>query len=334
MSTIEKNEFYTMTIDDIGEGGEGIGKVDGYTLFVKDALIGDEIKVKVIKAKKNYGFGKLIEIITPSPYRIQPPCPISEKCGGCQLQPLSYKQQLKYKENKVKGALERIGGFKDIQIEPIIGMEEPFFYRNKAQFPVGQGKEGEIKIGYYASRSHHIIETEKCYISDPINEKIISIVKEYMETYKIKPYDEEKHKGLVRHILTRVGFHTKEIMVCVVINGEDLPHKEVLVERLKKITKMTSISININKVKTNVILGDQIKTLWGKPYITDRIGNIKYQISPPFFLSSQPNANREVVSEGFGICWAFRRRNSMGYLLWYWFYFFVFGSKGKTGLWC
>ncbi|TCT12188.1 23S rRNA (uracil1939-C5)-methyltransferase [Natranaerovirga pectinivora] len=293
---IIKNEYYTMTIDDIGDGGEGIGKINGYTMFVKDALIGDEIKVKVIKTKKNYGFGKLEEIITPSPYRTEAPCPIAEKCGGCQIQHFDYKRQLQFKEEKVKNVLERIGGLKDIKVNEVMGMEDPYYYRNKAQFPVGKDKDGNIKIGYYAARSHNIIETEKCYIGDPINEVIIQKVKEYIVENNISVYNEEKHEGLIRHILTRVGYHTKELMVCLVINERKLPKQDALIKKLETIPNIKSICVNTNLEKTNVILGKKTKTIWGQDYITDKIGDVSYKISPVSFYQINPTQTEKLYN--------------------------------------
>ena len=291
---VNKNDEVIIDIEDMGSDGEGIGKYQGYTIFVKNALIGDKIKAKLMKTKKSYGYGRLIEVIEPSPYRVTPKCPIAGKCGGCSIQHLDYEKQLEYKQNKVKNCLERIGGFpveefcKENIMEPIIGMKEPFYYRNKAQFPVGVNKEGKVAIGFYAGRTHSIIDTSHCYIQAPVNDEILQRVRKFIEEYQISVYNEEKQEGLIRHILTRVGFTTGEIMVCLIINGNNLPYKEQFIESLCEIPHMTSISININKEKTNVILGDKVKTLWGKPYITDNIGDIKYQISPLSFYQVNP----------------------------------------------
>ncbi len=290
---INKNDELIVEIEDIGSEGEGIGKFQGYTLFVKNALPGDKVKVKTMKCKKNYGYARLMEVIEASPYRVNPRCNIAGKCGGCSLQHLDYERQLEYKQNKVKNCLERIGGFKDeIILEPIIGMDEPYNYRNKAQFPVSRDKDGKVVIGFYAGRTHSIIDTSHCHIQAEENDKIIEAIRSFLEEYRISIYDEEKHEGLVRHILTRVGFITGEIMVCIVINGTDLPHKEKLAESLSKISGMTSISLNINKAKTNVILGDRVISLWGKPFITDYIGDIKYQISPLSFYQVNPRQTK------------------------------------------
>ena len=274
-------------------GGEGIGKVDGYTLFIKDAIIGDVVEAKIVKAKKNYGYARLMNIVTPSENRVEKPaCPMARRCGGCQIQEMKYGAQLAFKEGKVRGNLERIGEVPaellDKVMQPIVGMEEPFHYRNKAQFPIGTDKEGHIITGFYAGRTHSIIPNTDCALGVAVNQKILEIILHFMENNHISAYDEEKHKGLVRHVLIRYGFKTDEIMVCLVMNGEKLPHAEKLVDKLCKIPGMTSITISVNKSKTNVIMGNEIKLLWGQTYITDYIGNVKYQISPLSFYQVNP----------------------------------------------
>ena len=284
----KKNDIVTVTIEDMGKDGEGIGKVDGFTLFIKDAVIGDVVEAKLMKVKKNYGYARLMKIVTPSADRVEPKCPVYRQCGGCQIQALDYQAQLKFKERKVRGNLERIGGFTDIPLEPIMGMEEPYHYRNKAQFPVGMDKNGEIVTGFYAGRTHDIIPNTKCYLGSEGNEEILQVVLDYMKTYNVSAYDEAKGKGLVRHILIRTGFTSGEIMVCLVINGKKLPKSEKLVEALKKIQGMTSITFNVNEKRTNVILGEEIKLLWGRTYIQDNIGDITYRISPLSFYQVNP----------------------------------------------
>lgn len=287
-AAVKKNDQVVVTIEDIGADGEGIGKFNGYTLFVKDTVVGDEALVKVMKTGKTYGFARLVELIKPSDVRVMPRCPIADKCGGCQLQHMDYEKQLEYKENKVKSCLIRIGGFADIPMEPICGMEEPFYYRNKSQFPVGKRKDGKVAIGFYAGRTHSIIDTEHCYIGAKVNVEILRFLRFFIEKYHIEPYEDETHTGLLRHILTRVGFVTGEIMVCLVINGRDLPHKTELVEGLRKIPGIKSICLNINTAKTNVILGEKVVPVWGEPYITDYIGKVKYRISPLSFFQVNP----------------------------------------------
>lgn len=284
----QKNDIVTITIEDMGHDGEGIGKIDGYPFFVKDAVIGDKIEAKVMKAKKNYAYARLMRLLEPSPFRVETRCAYARQCGGCQIQALSYEEQLRFKENKVRNHLMRIGGFSDVPIQEVIGMEEPFFYRNKAQFPVGRDKEGNIIAGFYASRTHTIINNRKCYLGVDVNEEILNKVIDYINACNIEPYDETTGKGLVRHVLIRYGFASKEIMVCLVVNGNRLPKAEVLIDSLRELEGMTSITININKKHTNVILGEEIRLLWGQTYITDSIGEVKFQISPLSFYQVNP----------------------------------------------
>lgn len=292
-----KNDLVTLEIEDCGIDGEGIGKADGFTVFVKDAVIGDTVTAKIMKSKKHYGYGKLIEILKPSPYRVEPKCAFARQCGGCQIQALSYEQQLVFKANKVKGHLERIGGFKDLPMEPIIGMDEPYHYRNKAQFPVGRNKEGKIITGFYAGRTHTIIENRDCALGVPENKEVLDRIISHMEKWNIAPYDEATGNGLVRHILIRYGYFTGEVMVCLILNGTKLPHEDELTERLREIKGMTSITINVNKKKSNVILGEDIRLLWGQGYITDKIGDISYQISPLSFYQVNPKQTQKLYAK-------------------------------------
>ena len=292
-----KNDLVTLEIEDCGIDGEGIGKADGFTVFVKDAVIGDTVTAKIIKAKKNYGYGRLMEVLKPSPYRVELKCEFARQCGGCQLQALSYDQQLVFKTNKVKGHLERIGGFTDIPMEPIIGMDELFHYRNKAQFPVGRNKEGKIVTGFYAGRTHNIIENRDCALGVAENKEVLDRVIAHMEKYGIEPYNEATGKGLVRHVLIRYGYFTKEVMVCLILNGNKLPKEEQLVKSLCEIPGMTSITINVNKKHSNVILGEEIRLLWGQEYITDRIGDISYQISPLSFYQVNPMQTQKLYAK-------------------------------------
>lgn len=300
---IRKNDEFELTIEDMSEDGAGIGKQDGYIWFVKDAVIGDRIRVRAMKMKKNYGFARLMEVLEASKDRVMPECPVARQCGGCQLQMMSYEAQLHFKERKVYNNLRRIGGMENLRLperadsvivdktivmEPILGMEQPWRYRNKAQFPFGRDKDGRIIAGFYAGRTHHIVEAEDCLLGVEENAVILDIIKKIMEEYQIAPYDEETHKGLIRHALIRKGFSNGELMVCLVINGKKLPHADIFVERLKEVPGMTSISYNINQEKTNVILGAELVNLYGPGYITDKIGNVSYQISPLSFYQVNP----------------------------------------------
>lgn len=285
---MQKNDELILKIEDMGVDGAGIGKADGMTFFVKDAVIGDVVRAKVMKLKKTYGYARLMELQEASPDRVEPKCPYYRQCGGCQIQALSYEKQLEFKERKVRNNLERIGGFTEIPMEPIVGMEEPYHYRNKAQFPVGTDKDGHIVTGFYAGRTHTIIPNRDCALGLPVNREILDLVIDFMEKYHVSAYDEKTGKGLVRHVLIRCGFTSKEKMVCLIINGKSLPHSEKLVEALRKIDGMTSISINCNTGRTNVILGRKTIVLWGQEYITDQIGEISYEISPVSFYQVNP----------------------------------------------
>lgn len=321
---MEKNQEFTVTIEDMNEDGAGVGKLDGYIWFIKDTVIGDVVRAKAMKMKKSYGFARLMEVLEPSAGRVEPPCPVSRQCGGCQLQAMSYEEQLRFKENKVLNNLMRIGKFKrdEIKMLPIMGMENPWRYRNKAQFPFGRNKDGEIIAGFYAGRTHDIIGNDDCLLGVEENQEILGIIKGFMKENGLEPYDENAHKGLVRHVLIRKGFKTGELMVCLVINGrtlEDglrdnradcLSNRQVdglldsradsladnsadrlagcLVEKLCQVKGMTSISYSVNMEKTNVIMGKEVVNLYGPGYITDYIGDVQYQISPLSFYQVNP----------------------------------------------
>lgn len=350
-----KNQLFVVDIADMSDAGEGIGKMaDGFTWFIRNAVIGDRVEARVMKVKKTYGYARLVRIVEASEYRVEAACSVAGRCGGCQMQSLEYGRQLVFKEEKICNNLRRIGGLEDlvlvdedgqvrdgrrsdraecgqntdcgqpdqgILVYPIIGMETPWRYRNKAQFPFGRNRDGEIMAGFYAGRTHAIIEADDCLIGVEENRPVVECVKGYMKEYGIDPYDEVGHTGLVRHVLIRKGFKTGEIMVCLVLNGavEALRDVEVLVEQLvgiefcpvsdwkakemagskvvdksgKKIqscgkSAVVSISCSINRKKTNVIMGKEIVNLYGPGYITDYIGNVKYRISPHSFYQVNP----------------------------------------------
>ena len=275
MADYAKNDMITVTIEDMGTDGEGIGKLDGFTFFIKDAVIGDVVEAKVMKAKKNYAYARLMRVITPSKERVEPVCAYHKQCGGCQIQALDYKAQLAFKENKVRNHLLRIGGFSaellDNVMEPIVGMEKPYHYRNKAQFPVGTDKEGNWITGFYAGRTHDIIANTDCALGVAENQQILETVLDYMRSNKVSAYDEKTGQGLVRHILIRKGFTSGEIMVCLIVNGNTLPAEDRLVETLKSMEGVTSIYINTNTENTNVIMGRKNRVLWGESTISDVI---------------------------------------------------------------
>ena len=399
---VAKNEIYEVTIEDIGTEGQGIGHIDGEAVFVKDTLPGDRATVKIIKTKKNLAYGRLMEVLEPSESRTEPLCSVARACGGCTLQHMDYNAQLKFKWNKVKELLKRVGGVDEpdrlmeyvsvdgavqagseegrVNLKPeddsinddggahtkseysacsdknlrklAYGLKYPYHYRNKMQFPVGLDKEGKAVLGFYAGRTHSIIPLTDCVIGHPVNKYIIKSVKEYIDKYKVSVYDEEKHNGLIRHVLTRVGFHTNELMVCLVVNGDNIPHSDELYEMLlravdeynkreagtgehdaisartagtdkpdenctmgdaititdnfgagkigmgsdRKIT-LRSLMININKDKTNRILGFSSKVIKGEAFISDYIGDIKFNISPESFFQVNPEMTEKLYGK-------------------------------------
>lgn len=339
----KKNDIVTVTINDIGSDGEGIGKVDGFTLFVKDAVIGDTVEAKIVKSKKHYAYARLEKVITPSSFRVEPECKFHRQCGGCQIQAMSYEKQLEFKQRKIRSNLVRIGGFDetfvDSVMEPIVGMDNPYHYRNKAQYPVGTDKDGNIITGFYAGRTHNIIANTNCMLGAEENQRILNAIVDYMRENNVSAYDETTGKGLVRHVLIRTGFTSGEIMVCLVLNYkkenhikgnnikenfnkenfnkenynkenykeenqnnqkesaeknnmtqmsimdkgtlstdnkvneiiEYLPCQDKLIRALSQVKNMTSVSVSINTDKTNVIMGKEIHTIWGKDTISDTI---------------------------------------------------------------
>lgn len=309
---MQKNDLIELRIEDIGADGAGIGKCDGMTFFVKDAVIGDTVTAKIIKMKKTYGYARLMEIKEASPNRVKPRCVYARACGGCQIQEMDYASQLKFKERKVRDNLIRLGGFDEKFVEsimePIVGMQDPFAYRNKAQFPVGVNANGEIVTGFYAGRTHSIIANTNCALGVSVNETVLQTVLDYMKDFQVQAYDEKTQKGLLRHILIRYGFDSKEVMVCLIINGRKLPKEEILAQRLCRIKGMSSISINVNTKATNVILGEQTRTIWGEDTITDalylrdtkdfeRIGEkTLYRISPQSFYQVNPIQTEKLYS--------------------------------------
>lgn len=292
-----KNNDYTIDITGMTHEGQGVGKIDSFTVFVEGASIGETVKTKIIKVTKSYAVGKLLEILEKSPDRVEPFCTSYKRCGGCSLQHLKYEAQLKYKTGVVKDALKRIGKIEDVVIHDAIGMQTPLNYRNKAQFPVGLA-DGKPILGFYAKRSHEIIDNKECGIQDPVSNGIREIVRDFIIENEISVYDETTQKGLIRHLMVRSGFKTGEVMVVVVINGRDIPKRQELVEKLiavdlgqnsdGKAFKVTSVFLNINKKDTNVILGEKNIKIYGSNTITDYIGKYKFNISPHSFFQVNP----------------------------------------------
>ena len=289
---VQKNEELQVTIEDLTHEGAGVAKVDGYTLFIPKALPGEVVNIKVVKTNKGYGFARLLSIKSESKDRTEPPCPIYNQCGGCQIQHLSYEAQLTSKQKQVQDVLERIGGLKDVVVHPTLGMDDPWRYRNKAQVPVGEN-EGGLIAGFYQERSHRIIDMDQCLIQHDENDEIITIVKSIAKKYGIRGYDEEKHRGTLRHVVARHGKQTGEIMVVLVTRGKELPNKKNIVEEIhNQIPNVKSIVQNINPKRTNVIFGEETNVLWGEEYIHDYIGDIKFAISARSFYQVNPEQTK------------------------------------------
>ncbi len=280
---VQKNEEFEVEILDMGFEGEGIAKIDGYTVFIKGALKGEKVKIKILKANKDYGFAKLLEVLTPSENREIPMCKVFSKCGGCNLQHMDYKSQLQLKTDLVKNTLKKSLGYEP-SIEPMIGMFIPYGYRNKVQYPVSNGK-----IGFYAGRTHSLIENEKCYIQNEYIDELAKNVFELTQKYGVSTYDEKNGKGILRHIVARIGINTEEVMLVLVTNREKLPNAENIVNELKaKYPQLKSIIQNINTEKGNVILGQKCKTLYGQDYIEDELEGYRFKIAPLSFYQVNP----------------------------------------------
>ncbi|MFD2446617.1 23S rRNA (uracil(1939)-C(5))-methyltransferase RlmD [Bacillus sp. CGMCC 1.16607] len=289
---VQKNDFIDVVFEDLTHEGAGVAKVEGYPLFVPNGLPGEKAKIKVLKVNKGYGFGKLVELYEESPDRVDAPCPIYKECGGCQLQHLSYEGQLKAKEKQVRDVLTRIGKLENVKVHPVLGMSEPWRYRNKAQVPVGE-REGGLIAGFYQKRSHDIIDMQECLIQQDKNDEVVRVVKEICQRHGVQAYNEEKHKGTLRHIMARHGLVTGEVMVVLVTRTADLPNKKKMIDEiLEKISGVKSIILNINSKKTNVILGDETKVLWGEEVIYDYIGDVKFAISSRSFYQVNPEQTK------------------------------------------
>ena len=286
---LSKNKEYVVDIVDIGQGGVGIGKYEGFTVFVEGGLIQDKVKVRINKSKKNYAVGDIVEIIEKSPFRVDRICSDDLKdCGGCQIQELDYNKQLELKTNEVKQVISRIGKLENVEIHETIGMQSPCRYRNKAQFPI-QNINGSTAIGFYKKKSHDVIPTDMCVIHHDINDKIIKIIKTYIQAYNVSIYNETTHTGVLRHLVTKVGFTTNEVMVVLVANGTNLPHLNELASVLKEnILGFKTLVLNVNKAKTNVILGKENKVIYGNGKINDYIGDLVFEISPLSFFQVNP----------------------------------------------
>ncbi|WP_082235193.1 23S rRNA (uracil(1939)-C(5))-methyltransferase RlmD [Halobacillus massiliensis] len=295
---VQKNKTIEIKFEDLTHEGNGVGKIDGYPLFVPYGLPGERAKVKVVKVKKNFGFGKLLNVIEKSEHRIEPPCDVYYQCGGCQLQHMSYQMQLDMKQNQVKNTMKKIAHLEDVPVHETIGMDDPWRYRNKVQIPVGEKEDGQLMTGFYQKRSHNIIDIDTCLIQDEMNDRMVEAVRRIATDLGISAYDEETHRGVLRHIMVRTGQETKDIMIVFVTKTKKLPHKEALIEKIRDAyPNVKSIVHNVNPARTNVILGRETHVIYGEEYIYDTIGDIKFMISPKSFYQVNPTQTKKLYDQ-------------------------------------
>ena len=287
---VKKKDHLTVQFEDLTHDGYGVAKVDGYPLFVPYALPGEKAEIRVVKVNKNFGYGKLLEIHKSSSERIEPPCDVFYQCGGCQIQHMSYNMQLQMKRNQVKNVLKKIARIDEVVVHPVIGMDDPWRYRNKVAIPVGE-KDGELITGFYRMRSHDIIhDMDTCVVQNEINDRLVEAVRRIANNLGISSYDEINDRGVLRHIMVRTGQNTKETMIVLVTRTNRLPYKEELIKELTETyPNVKSIIHNVNNRKTNVILGKETNVLWGEKYIYDTIGDIRFAISAKSFFQVNPD---------------------------------------------
>ncbi len=285
---IQKNDIYETEIIDQSTEGDGVCRIDGFTVFVPRTVVGDFAKIRIVKVNKTYGFGRLEEIIKASAFRIAARCAAADKCGGCDFMHISYDAQLKLKQKQVQDAISRLGGFKDIQAEETRGMDVPFAYRNKTQMPVGRSADGRTVCGFYRRHSHDIVETENCCVCSSVAMDAAHAVKEYMQQASVKPYDEKTHSGVIRNVFVRTA-KNGDVMVVVVANALLLPKTELLISLLREnVSGLVSVQHNIHTAQTNLVLGKNNDVLWGADKLCDTIGDLKFEISPHSFFQINP----------------------------------------------
>ncbi len=286
--TLSKNKIYTIEITGLTHEGQGVGKLDGFAVFVDGALMGEIVDVKIIKQTKSYAVGSVVRFQKTSEKRIEPFCPAFDKCGGCSVQHMSYDAQLEFKTDTVRQNLRRIGGLDNVQVNNAIGMEHPFHYRNKVQYPVGNCG-SDVVVGFYERGSHNIVESKECNIQPPESNEIRDIIRDFFKANGITIYNEKTGKGFLRHVMVRKGFKTNELMVVLVVNGKKVPKADQLVKLLcDRYENIKSIIVNINTRNTNIILGDKNTCIYGQGYISDYIGKYKFNISPLSFFQVNP----------------------------------------------
>ena len=285
---VEKNKEYVVEIIDNGFEGEGIAKINDFTIFVPNAIKGEKVKILIVKVLKSYGYGKIIDLLEKSIDRVENDCNTYKRCGGCSLRHIKYEKTLEMKQNAVQSLVNKFLKNK-IEVQKTLGLEKPYYYRNKAQYPVGKNSEGKAQIGVFANRTHEIIPIQECYIQNKKSQEVAKFVIEFINANNISVYNEKTRKGLVRHIVTKVGVKTNEIMCVLVINGKEIPkEKELITEVTKKFPEVKTIVKNINPQNTNVVMGKENIVIYGSGYIKDQLGKYIFKISPHSFYQVNP----------------------------------------------
>ncbi len=307
---MRNDKLVKVIVEDLSHLGEGVAKVDGFPIFIPAAMPGDELEVEIVKTKKNFGFGRIKNIINPSSTRVHPRCDKFGICGGCQTMSLAYETQLEFKEKRVKDSIQRIGKI-NTPVSTIIGMEDPWNYRNKAQFPIGING-NRVVMGFYRQGTHDIVNSTKCYIQHPTIDKVREVMRAFIVEHNISLYDEDTGKGLIRHLVVKVGFTTEEVMVILVINGEKLPHEGHLVENLKQVIPgLVSVCVNYNKKKTNVVMGSRVDVVYGSNYLTDRLDQLTFRISPHAFFQVNPEQTIKLYDKALEFACLSKKDNVM-----------------------
>lgn len=298
VETLKKNDVLTGQVVDLTHEGHGVVKIDRYPIFIPNTLIDEKIEYKVIKVKKNFAIGKLIKVITESDARVEPPCIYYYKCGGCQLQHMSYQAQLNMKKEQVVNLFHRKAKFTNTVIKDTVGMEDPWRYRNKSQIPVGLSKDQQPIMGFYRQRSHDIIDMESCLIQDQQHQQVMNDLKQLISELNISVYNEKTKKGLLRHLVVRTGHYTNQLMIILVTNGKAFKQAESLVDALvRKYPNVTSIKQNINDAHSNVIMGPQSITLYGEEEIEDQLSEVTFNISDQSFYQINSHQTEKLYQQ-------------------------------------
>lgn len=281
---VQEGERYEIELDDLAYGGDAVGRIENFAIFVSGGIPGEKVLIGVTEVKKNYGRGEIIKIIEPSPSRVSSPCPVAQECGGCQLKHISYRAQLELKEQMVKDVLKRIGGI-SAPVKPVLGMESPRFYRNKARYALGCDEEGQIRAGFYAPGTHRVVEHDLCQIQHPLTNRLVREILPLLDELNIQPYNRKKDSGYLKNLFIRVGVCSNQLMLVLVTAKSELPEQETLVREITdRVPELVSIYQEVQRKQNGSTAGGELRKLWGQDSITDYIGDLKFRISPHSFF--------------------------------------------------